>query len=109
MTFETPGDRERFAGIVTQYAKKDEADQAGLIYQVWWQPFYRTFAPVDSMVEVRLIRVGYGGYRSNIITLMEDAAAKSKQLAERFPGMTFEISPVWVNPSFYRYMGGAFR
>ncbi|NBB80272.1 MAG: hypothetical protein GVY36_12660 [Verrucomicrobia bacterium] len=61
------------------------------------------------MVEVRLIEVDYAGYRSNILSLTEEAAAKHAVLSERFPEMAFEVKSIRVNPSFYRYMGGAYR
>lgn len=109
LTFPEPSQRARFAELVTTYAKKDEADEPGLIYGAWWQPFYRTSDPLGSMVEVRLIEVRYEGYRSNILSLTEAAEAKSAVLSERFLEMRFEVKPIWVNPSFYRYMGGGYR
>ncbi|NBB80273.1 MAG: hypothetical protein GVY36_12665 [Verrucomicrobia bacterium] len=35
LTFAAPGDRERFARIVTQYAKRNEAEETGLIHGAW--------------------------------------------------------------------------
>jgi hypothetical protein len=99
----------RFAEIVTAYAKKDEPDEQGLIYQAWWQPFYRAFKSVDSMPEARVVLVRYQGYRANILSLPEDSVAKRSDFADRFPEMQFEIIPIWVNPSFYRYIEGGFR
>lgn len=109
LTFAKPGDRERFLEIVNRYAKKDTPDETGLIYRAWWQPFYRANELVGGMQEVRLIEVRRGGYRSNIMTLVEDATWKRDALAKRFPGMDFQLQPIWVNPSFYRYMRGDFR
>jgi hypothetical protein len=109
LLFDESAGRLRFAEIVSRYAKKNEADQEGLIHGAWWQPFYRTFEPLDSMAEVRMLRVRYKGYRSNIISLMEAAPEKRAELSARFPEMVVDAVPAWVNPSFYRYMGGAFR
>ena len=42
LQFDSQQDKEKFFELIDKYAKKDEEDQEGLLYESWWQPFIQT-------------------------------------------------------------------
>ena len=107
--FENPSDIDRFYELVTRYAKKDTADEPGLIHGAWWQPFYRTFQPSSfgNQLTVQLVR--YQGYRTNLMSLPKDAPEKNAKLKAMNANWTVESIDIWVNPAFYRFQLGDYR
>ena len=53
--FEKPEDRLIFHELIERYAKKDAADEPGLIENAWWQPFYYTDTELSDFKEIGLI------------------------------------------------------
>lgn len=109
LEFEEKEDVERFAELVTRFAKKDSPDEAGLIHDAWWQPFYRTFIPTTFGQPLTVMLVQYQGYRANLISLPKDASEKIKQIQSLDPDWTVEPVTIWVNPAFYRFQLGDYR
>ena len=104
--FEQRTDIEKFAQIIDRYAKKDHADETGLIIDAWWQPFYRTFTPFERGRKLTVLLVTWNGYRANLMSIPSLAAGKLQALREL--DAEWQITPIdiWVNPGFYRNQEG---
>jgi hypothetical protein len=107
--FDKPADVERFAELVTRYAKKDSEDEPGLIYDSWWQPFYRTLRPTKTGQPLTVMLVTFNGYRANLISLPEEAAGKQDRLSSMSAEWSLETFTIWVNPAFYRWQLGDYK
>jgi hypothetical protein len=107
--FEEEQDIERFSKLVTRYAKKDTPEEGGLIYDSWWQPFYRTFQPSSFGQSLTVMLVQYKGYRANLISMPQDAEKKIAQIRTMSPDWTVESIDIWVNPGFYRFQLGDYK
>ncbi len=107
--FDKSADVERFAELVTQYAKKDSEDEPGLLHDSWWQPFYRSLRPTKTGHPLTVMLVKYNGYRANLISLPEEAKGKYEKLVSMNPDWTLETFTIWVNPGFYRWQLGDYK
>ena len=107
--FESIEDIDRFYELVTRYAKKDSPDEPGLIYDAWWQPFYRTFQPSSFGKELTVQLVSFQGYRTNLMSLPKDAEEKLQKLRAMHADWSVEPISIWVNPAFYRFQLGDYR
>jgi len=105
--FDSSRDRARFHDLVTRYAKKDEADEAGLIVSSWWQPFYYTDEPLNGFKPISLVILSKGDYEATLTVLKErtdDVVSKLKD-----GDWTLRVDEVWVNPPFFRFLNGGFK
>lgn len=109
LEFEEAEDVLVFQDLVTRYAKRDSETETGLIYKSWWQPFYRSLVPTGEMVETREIWVSVGGLKANILSIPSEAPGKLVKLRELSSVWSIEEIPLWVNPSFYRYLLGDYK
>lgn len=107
--FQAADDIDRFYDLVTRYAKKDTADEPGLIHGAWWQPFYRTFQPSSFGRQLTVLLVRHQGYRTNLMSMPEEAADKMAKLRAMHADWTVEAVDIWVNPAFYRFQLGDYR
>lgn len=107
--FPTIAERDRFQALIDQYAKKNSADQKGLIRAAWWQPFYRSYVPVTGYDEVTETRVTKGHYQADLMALPENAEKQAENIRKAKSGMQVKSEKVWVNPSFFRYLKGDYK
>lgn len=107
--FDKPANVERFAELVTQYAKKDSDAEPGLLYDSWWQPFYRVLRPTETGHPLTVMLVNYKGYRANLISLPEEAKEKYDKLVSMNPDWALDTFTIWVNPGFYRWQLGDYK
>lgn len=107
--FASASDIEKFVALVNKYAKKDSADEEGLIYGSWWQPFYRTFVPRPNAYELSVMLVTSGDYRTNLMALPEQVFSRVPMLEAIDPNWEVETFSIWVNPGFYRNQLGDYR
>ena len=107
--FQTVAEKGKFMDLINQYAKKDEADEKGLLISSWWQPFYRTYNKIEGYKELAETRVMIGQYQADLMSLAEKADKQEMQI--KAASNSYDVVPtkVWVNPSFYRYMHGDFK
>lgn len=101
--FRSTADRDRFDGIIRQYAKKNEADQPGLIYGSWWQPLY--YANVRPAGDYRLIannRLSDGRYYLESFSLIGQTDDIAAAYRTDEPGITYASYTFWANAAFYR-------
>ena len=107
--FEKEADIDRFYDLVTRHAKKDTEDEPNLIHGAWWQPFYRTYQPSSFGNQLTVLLVRYAGYRTNLMSMPEEAAEKMAKLQAMHPDWSVEPIDIWVNPAFYRFQLGDYR
>lgn len=100
-------DKIKFIKAVEKYAKKDDANEKGLIFDAWWQPFMQT-EKVDGFYLLTVNMASLGDYTAYILTLPEKSEALMKKLSEN-KDITLTKKDVYVNPSFYRFMLGEYK
>lgn len=105
--FKDKADKMRFIKMVEKYAKKDEVNEKGLIYDAWWQPFLQT-EKVDGFEKLIVNIASEGEYEAYVLTLPEKSDALIKELAKN-KNLKLKTKEVYVNPSFYRFMLGEYK
>lgn len=105
--FRKPEDRFTFHRIIEKYAKRDTADEPGLIENAWWQPFYYTDTPMDGFEEIGLIVLASERFEATLTVLPEKVEAVLSALGET--RWSKRVDRVWVNPPFYRFLQGGYR
>lgn len=105
--FDSRVDRDRFHQLVQRYAKKDSADESGLIADAWWQPFYYTDEPVPGFQPISLIVLSTGRLEATLTVL----PGKTSEVLEGLPDGPWasRVDSVWVNPSFFRFLNGDYK
>lgn len=107
--FQTPQNKQNFMTLINQYAKKDSADEAGLLFESWWQPFYRSYTEMEGYKVLTENRVMMGDYQADLMSLPENAKQQQQQVQSAVKDIQVQATKVWVNPAFYRYMHGEFK
>jgi hypothetical protein len=105
--FDSASDRRRLHDVVTRYAKKDSDDESGLLEDSWWQPFYYTDSPLEGFEPISLIVVASDTHEATLTVLEEKSEDVLESLADN-PWPT-RVDRVWVNPAFYRFLGGDYK
>ncbi len=105
--FDDVADRQKFHALVTQYAKKDTADEPGLIADAWWQPFYYGMGDLPGFETIALIVVTAGDVEATLTVLEEKAEEVLAALAGA--SWTVRIDRVQVNAPFYRFLRGGYK
>ncbi|MGF1764717.1 hypothetical protein [Aliivibrio kagoshimensis] len=107
--FQTAERKKSFMDLINQYAKKDSAEEKGLIFESWWQPFYRSYTEMADYKVLTENRVVMGDYQADLMSLPETAEKQEEQVRSMADNYDVVPTKVWVNPSFYRYMLGEFK
>lgn len=100
-----------FMPLINKYAKKDSDDEAGLIINAWWQPFYRSFTEQESFMPVKRISLQADGFIASTLVLQPDLAKTIELIKASLTEaeVTISTEDVWVNPAFYRYLNGGYK
>ena len=105
--FETAAAKNKFHRVVTQYAKKDEENEPGLIADAWWQPFYYSETPVGEFEPISLVLLRSNTTEATLTVLPEKVASvKSALNAEQWD---VSVEDVWVNKPFFRFLQGGYK
>ncbi len=106
--FATAADKAAFDGIIEKFAKKNAADQKGLIHGSWWQPLYYSSTPIDNyeVITNNLISDPDSTYTVNPFSLNEDSAKVVAGLKEIDPDAVITPFQFWVDKPFFRYLHG---
>ena len=105
--FRTTADRDRFDGIILEYAKKNEPDQPGLIYGSWWQPlYYSNVRPAGDYRQIANNKLSDGRYYLESFSLVEQADEVAEAFRTDEPGIAYSAYTFWANAAFYRYLNG---
>jgi hypothetical protein len=107
--FPTAVDKTQFVAAIDRYAKKDSANQTGLIRSAWWQPFYRSKNAAEGFASATQIAVSNGKETALLLALPNQAPALVKAIQQLNP--TWSVSPeaIWVNLAFHRYLQGGYK
>ncbi|MDR7090562.1 hypothetical protein [Cellvibrio fibrivorans] len=107
--FPTAADKTKFVATIDRYAKKDTANQTGLIRSAWWQPFYRSKNAAEGFASATQIAVSNGKETALLLALPNQAPALVKAIQQLNP--TWSVSPeaIWVNLAFHRYLQGGYK
>ena len=106
--FDNAADKAAFQDVVLTYAKKNAADQQGLIHGSWWQPLYfsETELADYEVITNNLITDPDSTYSVHPFSLNED----SERVVEGFKAIDPEavITPYqfWVDKPFFNYLHG---
>lgn len=105
--FKNKEDKMRFIKAVEKYAKKDEVDEKGLIYDSWWQPFIQT-EKIEGFEKLIVNIASQGEYDAYVLTLPEKSDALLRELAKNRE-LKLKTKEIYVNPAFYRFMLGEYK
>ncbi|WP_341281830.1 hypothetical protein [Paenibacillus sp. FSL H8-0537] len=105
--FNNAADKARFQPIILQYAKKDKADQPGLIYGSWFQPLYYSSTKLDEYEVITNNKITGSGYFYAQSFSLND---QSKDIVEGFrkldPAVNIDSYTFWVDKPFHNYLNG---
>ncbi|WP_223829386.1 S-layer homology domain-containing protein [Paenibacillus arenilitoris] len=106
--FASAKDKAAFDRIVLAYAKKNEENQAGLIYGSWWQPLYFTTTALTDYEEItnNFIVDPNSPYTVNTFSLNEDSAKVVEGLKAIDPDAAIHPYAIWADQPFFRYLNG---
>lgn len=109
--FEFPiaADKTKFVAAIDHYAKKDSANQTGLIRNAWWQPFYRSKIAADGFASATQISVSNGKETALLLALPHQAPALVKAIQQLNPAWSVSPEAIWVNLAFHRYLQGGYK
>jgi len=107
--FPTAADKTRFVAAIDRYAKKDSANQTGLIRSAWWQPFYRSKNAAEGFASATQIAVSNGKETALLLALPNQAPALVKAVQQLTPAWSVTPEAIWVNLAFHRYLQGGYK
>lgn len=104
--FNNVSDKERFNAIVQAYAKKNEENQAGLIYGSWWQPLYYSLTELPDYKIIANNKITIDDYYAQSFSLKEQSQAVTDGFKSVDPSVIVENYDFWVDVPFYNYLNG---
>lgn len=104
--FDNAADKQRFNAIVQAYAKKNEDNQAGLIYGSWWQPLYYSLTELPEYEIITNNKIAIDHYYAQSFSLKEQSEAVTEGFKSVDPSVTVENYDFWVDIPFYNYLNG---
>lgn len=109
LLFNNIEDKSAFMALVHEHAKKHDQQTNPLILGAWWQPFVRSFTKFNEFVEVSQVNITQNNETAQILLKPEQASQLSNQIQAHFTDWEVRVTPVWVNPAFYRYLEGSYQ
>jgi hypothetical protein len=107
--FPTAADKTKFVATIDRYAKKNSANQTGLIRSAWWQPFYRSKNTAEGFASATQIAVSNGKETALLVALPNQAPALVKAIQRLNPAWSVVPEATWVNLAFHRYLQGGYK
>jgi hypothetical protein len=107
--FPTAADKTRFVAAIDRYAKKESAEQTGLILGAWWQPFYRSRTAAEGFASATQIAVSNGSETALLLALPEQAPVLVKAIQQLNRSWSIAPEAIWVNQAFHRYLRGGYK
>ncbi|MFC4811778.1 hypothetical protein [Paenibacillus sp. GCM10023250] len=104
--FAAAADKNRFNGIISAYAKKNEENQTGLIAGSWWQPLYYSLTPLADYKEITNNKIQLGRYYAQSFSLKEQSKAVVDGFKQVDPAVKVETYDFWTDVPFYNYLNG---
>ncbi|HEX7764839.1 MAG TPA: hypothetical protein VF433_14670 [Cellvibrio sp.] len=107
--FPSAADKTRFVAAIDRYAKKESANQTGLIRGAWWQPFYRSHTAAEGFASATQIAVSNDKETALLLALPAQAPALVKAIQQLNPAWSVTPEAIWVNLAFHRYLSGGYK
>lgn len=114
LEFDTLAEKNDFDRVVNAYAKKwlEKVDEEGvptdsLLYGAWFQPLYTSAVPMADTKSFTLIKdnvIRDGAYTIHPFSTVDGTTAIAKVVAEKAPDLKVELTDLYVNSAFYRYL-----
>jgi len=106
--FATDADKAAFQDVILSYAKKNEADQKGLIAGSWWQPLYYSLTELADyeIISNNKITIEDSVYYVNSFSLNEDVEKVANGFKAIDPEASVETYQFWVDKPFFNYLHG---
>ncbi|MEF2247809.1 MULTISPECIES: hypothetical protein [unclassified Paenibacillus] len=101
-------DKAAFQNVILTYAKKNEADQSGLIAGSWWQPLYFSATELADykVITNNLITDPDSVYEVHPFSLNEDSAKVVAGFKAIDPNVIITPYQFWVDAPFFNYLHG---
>lgn len=101
-------DKEAFQAVILAYAKKNEADQAGLIANSWWQPLYYSATELADyeVITNNLVTDPDSPYTVHPFSLNEQSEAVVEGFKAIDPDAVITPYKFWVDVPFFNYLNG---
>jgi hypothetical protein len=104
--FNSVNDKSRFNKIVFSYAKKNEKNQAGLLYESWWQPLYYSLTELKDYKKISNNKISEGNLYAQSFSLKEQSANVSAGFKKIDSAVKVKTYDFWVDGPFYNYLNG---
>ncbi|OBR67369.1 hypothetical protein A7K91_19335 [Paenibacillus oryzae] len=106
--FANAKDKTKFQDVILAYAKKNEADQTGLIAGSWWQPLYFSPTAIDGyeIITNNLITDPDSPYTVHPFSLNENSEKVIEGLKAIDPDAVITPYQFWVDVPFFNYLHG---
>ncbi|MHA7962607.1 hypothetical protein ACX93W_00580 [Paenibacillus sp. CAU 1782] len=101
-------DKAKFQDVIFAYAKKNEADQTGLIAGSWWQPLYFSPTEIDGyeIITNNLITDPDSPYTVHPFSLNENSEKVIEGFKAIDPDAVITPYQFWVDVPFFNYLHG---
>lgn len=109
LEFATAKQKEMCQDIILTYAKVNEPDQKGLIYQAWWQPLYTSLTEMENYRTITDNIISRGDYEAHIYSLNEQSQDLVAGLHKIDGNLQIRTQTVWANEAFYNYLKGEYK
>lgn len=112
LEFTTQQDKDRFDGIVQEFAKKNDGNEEGkgLLFASWWQPLYVSQVEMGTGYEMIYDNVITDGeYSLHPYCLPENLEAAKAGFAKIDATVEIETNTLYCNEAFFRYLNGEYQ
>jgi len=108
LEFGSAADKAKFQDVILTYAKKNEADQQGLIHGSWWQPLYfsETELADYEVITNNLVTDPDSTYSVHPFSLNENSEQVVEGLKAIDPDAIITPYQFWVDKPFFNYLHG---
>lgn len=107
--FANEADKNAFDGLIAKYAKKNEENPKGLLYDSWWQPLYSSQTELKGYQVITNNYITKGNYLAQSYSLNEKSAAVVAGFKKLDPSGNITSYSFWVDQPFYNYLLGDFK
>lgn len=107
--FATVAEKNRFNTIISEYAKKNEEDQTGLIAGSWWQPLYYSLNELSDYKVIANNKIAKGHYYAQSFSLEDQTNTIAEGLQAIDAAVTIDSYTFWVDEPFYHYLIGDYK
>jgi len=105
--FSTQPQRDLFHSLITNYAKMENDRDKKLLYESWYQPLFCSTVSIADYQRIANLNFSDGEYLVCTYCKESDKDKLMNYFRER--AVDFNVTPLWVNDAFYRYLDGDFE